>query len=139
MGILATVLVQSSSVTTVTIVGLVGSGIVPVEQAIPMIMGANIGTTVTNTLVALANLRNTEGFRRAFTAATMHDFFNVIAVAILLPLELLTGFLSTAASWLARSVSGQTELGAEFDLTHQAGHQMACWCSRAASGLVHRV
>ena len=116
VGILATVLVQSSSVTTATIVGLVAFGTVPVEAAIPMIMGANIGTTVTNTLVALANLRNSEDFRRAFAAATMHDFFNVIAVAVLLPLELITGFLSGAASWLARAVSGQTDVGATFDL-----------------------
>jgi len=81
-----------------------------------MIMGANIGTTVTNTLAAIANLRNTEAFRRAFAAATMHDFFNVLAVAVLLPLELLTGFLANTASWLAKLVSGRTELGAEFDL-----------------------
>ena len=71
---------------------------------------------MTNTLVALANLRNTEAFRRAFAAATMHDFFNVIAVVIILPLELLTGFLESSASWLARLVSGQSELGAEFSL-----------------------
>ncbi len=115
VGILATVLVQSSSVTTATIVGLVASGVVPVESAVPMIMGANIGTTVTNTLVALANLRNTEDFRRAFAAATMHDFFNLISVSVLLPLELLTGFLSGSASWLARTISGQTELGGSFD------------------------
>lgn len=115
VGILATVLVQSSSVTTATIVGLVAAGVVPVESAVPMIMGANIGTTVTNTLVSLANLRDAEDFRRAFTAATMHDFFNVIAVAILLPLELLTGFLSGSATYLAELVSGQTNLGGSFD------------------------
>ena len=52
-GILATVLVQSSSVSTATIVALVGSGEISVEAAVPMIMGANIGTTITNTLVSL--------------------------------------------------------------------------------------
>jgi len=116
VGILTTVLVQSSSVTTATVVGLVAGGVVPVEAAVPMIMGANIGTTVTNTLVALANLRNTEGFRRAFAAATMHDFFNVIAVAVILPVELLTGFLSNTSARLARLVSGQAELGGSFEL-----------------------
>lgn len=115
VGILATVLVQSSSVTTATIVGLVAARVVPVETAVPMIMGANIGTTVTNTLVSLANLRNSDAFRRAFTAATMHDFFNLIAVIVILPLELLTGFLSNTAGWLAGTVSGQTELGGSFD------------------------
>ena len=57
VGILGTVLVQSSSVTTATIVGLVASGVVNVEAAVPMIMGANIGTTVTNTIVSLAHMR----------------------------------------------------------------------------------
>jgi solute carrier family 34 (sodium-dependent phosphate cotransporter) len=90
-GILATVLVQSSSVSTSTIVGLVGAGTLPVSLAVPMIMGANIGTTVTNTLAALGNIRRAEEFRRGFAGATMHDFFNLLAVAVLLPLELATG------------------------------------------------
>jgi len=104
VGILATVLVQSSSVTTATIVGLVAAGQLPIETAVPMIMGANIGTTVTNTIVSLGSARQTEGFRLAFTAATMHDFFNLIAVAILLPLELATGFLLTSATWIAEKL-----------------------------------
>jgi sodium-dependent phosphate cotransporter len=101
VGILATVLVQSSSVTTATIVGLVAANVLPLETAVPMIMGANIGTTVTNTIVSLASARNSEGFRLAFSAATMHDFFNLIAVAILLPLEIATGFLLKFAIWIA--------------------------------------
>ncbi|MDX1448341.1 MAG: Na/Pi symporter, partial [Acidimicrobiia bacterium] len=92
-GILATVLVQSSSVSTATIVGLVGSGALTMGAAVPMIMGANIGTTVTNTLASLGHIRQGQEFRRAFAGATIHDFFNLISVAILLPLELLTGFL----------------------------------------------
>jgi sodium-dependent phosphate cotransporter len=115
VGILATVLVQSSSVTTSTIVGLVASGVVSVEAAVPMIMGANIGTTVTNTLVSIANLRNAEDFRRAFAAATMHDFFNLIAVTVLLPLEILTRFLSRSAGAIADVVAGQTDLGGSFN------------------------
>jgi solute carrier family 34 (sodium-dependent phosphate cotransporter) len=87
-GLLATVLVQSSSVSTATIVGMVGAGTLPVSLAVPMIMGANIGTTVTNTLASLGSIRRANEFRRAFAAATVHDFFNLMAVAILLPLEL---------------------------------------------------
>ncbi len=115
VGVLATVLVQSSSVTTSTIVGLVAAGVIDVPTAVPMIMGANIGTTVTNTIVAITHIRHSDEFRRAFTAATMHDFFNVIAVAILLPLELLTGFLSKAAEEIALFLSGGQELGGSFD------------------------
>ncbi len=99
-GILLTVLVQSSSVSTATIVGLVGSGTLPVGLAIPMIMGTNIGTTVTNTLASLGSIRRREEFQRGFAAATVHDFFNLMAVAILLPLELLTGVLGRTATWL---------------------------------------
>ncbi|NNC43334.1 MAG: Na/Pi symporter [Acidimicrobiia bacterium] len=115
VGILATVLVQSSSVTTATIVGLVAAGVVDVQTAVPMIMGANIGTTVTNTLVSLAHARNDDAFKRGFAAATMHDFFNLMAVIVILPLEILTGFISSAASAVARFISGGTELGGSFD------------------------
>jgi solute carrier family 34 (sodium-dependent phosphate cotransporter) len=110
-GILFTVLVQSSSVSTATIVGLVGAGTVPLEVAVPMVMGANIGTTVTNTLAALGNIRRSDEFQRGFAGATMHDFFNVIAVVVLLPLELLTGFLTRMAIALTEVLRG-TEVSA---------------------------
>ncbi len=102
VGILATVLVQSSSVTTATIVGLVGAGTLSVESAVPMVMGANIGTTVTNTLASMGYLRRSNEFRLAFAGATMHDFFNVLSVIVLLPLEVATGFLSKWAISLSR-------------------------------------
>ena len=111
VGILATVLVQSSSVTTATIVGLVGSGQVPLSVAVPMIMGANIGTTITNTLVSLGHITRSEEFRRAFAGATVHDFFNLITVVILFPLELATGFLqrmaTSEAMWLTPGAGGK--------------------------------
>ena len=100
VGILATVLVQSSSVTTATIVGLVAAGQLPMETAVYMVMGANIGTSVTNTVVSLAHARKSDEFKLAFSAATMHDFFNLIAVAIFLPLEVATGFLLKTATWI---------------------------------------
>lgn len=100
-GILATVLVQSSSVTTATIVGLVGAGVLPVDTAVPMVMGANIGTTVTNTLASLGHVRQSAYFQRAFAAATVHDYFNLLSVAILLPLEVAFGLISRIANSLA--------------------------------------
>ena len=112
-GILATVLVQSSSVTTATIVGLVGSGTLPFDTAVPMIMGANIGTTVTNTLASLGHIRRSEEFKRAFAGATMHDFFNLMAVSVLLPLELITGFLSSIAEKMAEWLSDAGMQGGE--------------------------
>lgn len=113
VGLLATTLVQSSSVTTSMIVGLVAAPTdpLPLANAVPMIMGANIGTTVTNTLVSMAHMGRRDEFRRAFAAATCHDFFNFVSVALLLPLELLTGYLRITATWIAThlgTVGGST-------------------------------
>ncbi len=113
VGILGTVMVQSSSASTSLIVGLVASGAVDVQSAVPMIMGANIGTTVTSTLVAFGHIRQSVEFRRAFAAATVHDFFNLFAVAILLPLELTTGVLASTAEWLSTRLVGSS--GAEWE------------------------
>ena len=101
LGILATTLVQSSSVTTSLVVGLVGGGMLSVQMAVPMIMGANIGTTVTSSIAALGHMGNRIEFRRAFAAATCHDFFNYLAVIVLLPLELMTGYLQKASLVIA--------------------------------------
>lgn len=105
VGLLATALTQSSSTTTSVTVGLVAGGM-PMEVAIPMLMGANMGTTMTNTLVSLGMARDKQVFRRAFAAATVHDFFNLLAVVILLPLELMFGILNKSAGWLAEQTSG---------------------------------
>ncbi|MGX9418406.1 Na/Pi symporter [Vibrio sp. RC27] len=99
IGLVATALIQSSSTVTSIIVGLVAGGL-PVELAIPMIMGANIGTTVTNTLVSLGHVRCNTEFKRAFASATIHDFFNVLAVVIFLPLEMAFGLLEKISHWL---------------------------------------
>lgn len=106
IGILGTVLVQSSSASTSVIVGLVASGALGVDDAVPMVMGANIGTTVTNTLVSLGHIRQSNEFRRAFAAATVHDFFNVLAVAVILPLELIFGVVSGVAESISERLVG---------------------------------
>ena len=56
-------------------------------------MGANIGTSVTNTIVAMGQMGDGDQLERAFAGATVHDMFNFMAVAILLPIEWATGFL----------------------------------------------
>lgn len=89
IGVLATALVQSSSSTTSLLVGMVAAGTIPIRHAIPVIMGANIGTTITNTVVSVGHINKGEEFKRAIAAATVHDFFNLIAVVILFPIELL--------------------------------------------------
>uniref|UniRef100_A0A8C7XG10 Sodium-dependent phosphate transport protein 2B n=1 Tax=Oryzias sinensis TaxID=183150 RepID=A0A8C7XG10_9TELE len=93
IGVLVTVLVQSSSTSSSIVVSMVSSGLLDVKSAVPIIMGANIGTSVTNTIVAMMQAGDRNEFRRAFAGATVHDFFNWLSVLILLPLEAATGVL----------------------------------------------
>jgi len=104
-GILGTALAQSSSTTTSLTVALVAAGALTVEGAIPIIMGANIGTSVTNTLVSLAHVTRRQEFERAFAGATVHDLFNLITVLLVFPFELMTGFLSRASIVLGSMVA----------------------------------
>lgn len=105
IGVLATGLIQSSSTTTSIVVSLAAGGL-PMSICIPMLMGANIGTTLTSTIVSLGMARDPESFRRGFAAASVHDMFNLLAVVLLLPLELLTGFLERSSAWLSAQMVG---------------------------------
>uniref|UniRef100_A0A671KD05 Sodium-dependent phosphate transport protein 2A n=1 Tax=Sinocyclocheilus anshuiensis TaxID=1608454 RepID=A0A671KD05_9TELE len=97
VGILVTVLVQSSSTSTSIIVSLVSSGLLEVKSAVPIIMGSNIGTSVTNTIVALMQAGERNEFKRAFAGATVHDCFNWLSVLVLLPVEVASGLVSYLA------------------------------------------
>jgi sodium-dependent phosphate cotransporter len=105
-GILATTLVQSSSTTTSIAVGMVAGGALSIEGAIPVVMGANIGTSVTNTLVSMGHITRKEEFQRALAGATVHDFFNLLAVLVLLPLEIATGYLRHMSEKIAGAFQG---------------------------------
>ena len=106
IGIVATSLIQSSSTTTSIVVGLVAGGALSLHNAIPIIMGANIGTTITNTLVSLGHISRRVEFRRAFSASIVHDFFNICAVIVIFPIELNFHIIAKAASLLERGFSG---------------------------------
>lgn len=100
IGILMTSIVQSSSTTTSITVGLVGSGLMSIEQAIPIVMGANIGTSITNTIVSLGHIRIKTEFQKAYSAAIVHDVFNFLCVLVIFPLELMFGVLSKSANFI---------------------------------------
>jgi sodium-dependent phosphate cotransporter len=97
MGLLATSVMQSSAATTTIVVGMVAGGALPMTAAIPMVMGANIGTTVTAMLVSFGCMRKKDEFERAYGAALLHLAFNLISTAILFPLEVTTGILTKVA------------------------------------------
>ncbi len=106
IGLLVTSLVQSSSFTTSMTVGLVAGGELGLASAIPIIMGANIGTSVTNLLVSMANIRRRRQFRRSLAGAIVHDFFNVLSVLVLLPLEVGFGIISRVTLWVSDALAG---------------------------------
>jgi len=110
-GLLVTSILQSSSFTTSMVVGLVAAGTLPLPIAIPIVMGANIGTTITNTLVSLTHVRQKVEFERAFSAATVHDFFNVLTALLLFPIEMYfhpLEWLATRAGALFTNAGGFT-------------------------------
>lgn len=106
IGFLATSLIQSSSTTTTIVVGLVASGALSISVAIPIVMGANIGTTMTNTIVSMGHITRSHEFERAFAASTVHDFFNVLAAATLLPLEIWFHPVERTAHFLEQAFEG---------------------------------
>lgn len=98
IGMVCTALIQSSSTVSSIIVAMVAGGL-PITIAIPMMMGANIGTSITNTIVSLGHIGNKQEFQRAFNAATIHDFFNIFAVVIFLPIEIMFGLLEKTSAF----------------------------------------
>ncbi|WP_018983202.1 Na/Pi symporter [Salinimonas chungwhensis] len=110
IGMVATSLIQSSSTVTSIIVGMVAGGL-PITIAIPMVMGANIGTSLTNTLVSLGHITRKQEFQRAFNAATIHDFFNILAVLIFLPLEMAFGIFEYLSGLLVAMLNTADTFG----------------------------
>jgi solute carrier family 34 (sodium-dependent phosphate cotransporter) len=93
-GIIATAIMQNATATSSIVVTLVGTGIIAdVKTAIPMIMGATIGTCATNSFVAMTLSNDVHEFKRAFSGATCNDMFNLLTAAVLLPVEIVSGLL----------------------------------------------
>ena len=109
VGVLATVLVQSSSTSTSIVVGLVASDQITVRTGIPIIMGANIGTSVTNTIVAMGQMGNRIDLERSFSGATVHDMFNMLTVCTLFPIEIILAAMSGEGGLLYWISKGFTE------------------------------
>jgi sodium-dependent phosphate cotransporter len=111
IGFLATSLIQSSSTTTTIVVGLVASGALTIQLAVPIVMGANIGTTTTNTIVAIGHVTRPAEFERAFAASIVHDFFNLLAAFTILPLEILFHPVERTAVFLQSVFAGAGGMG----------------------------
>lgn len=106
IGILATASIQSSTTITTLTVAAVGTGGVSVPVAIPIILGANIGTTITASIVSFSYLGNRANFRRAFTSASLHTWFNLTFVMIAFTLELIFHPLQRFSDLVSDSLVG---------------------------------
>ncbi|MEA3346582.1 MAG: Na/Pi symporter, partial [Candidatus Auribacterota bacterium] len=121
IGILATSIIQSSSTVTSIVVGMVGGGMLTITNAIPIIMGANIGTSVTNTLVSMGHINRKDEFNRAFHGAILHDHFNFLTVVVLFPLELAFGPLQWMAARCSKFVMRIDWISTEGAFAHYMG------------------
>ncbi len=110
VGLLTTAFVQSSSLITSLSVALVASGTLSVQNAVPIVMGANIGTTITCMLVSFGHVMRKKEFRKAVSGSMLHVAFNLIPAILIFPLEYYWGFLSKIsllmASWFAGEQNG---------------------------------
>ena len=96
VGVLITMAVQSSSITTSILIPLVASGLLLVQNAYPITLGANIGTTVTALLAAFA-----AGTVDGLTIALVHLLFNLLGILILYPIPKIRVMPIRLAGWLA--------------------------------------
>ncbi|HSF52663.1 MAG TPA: Na/Pi symporter [Algoriphagus sp.] len=115
VGLLVTALIQSSSTVTASIVAIVASGNMTLQQAVPMVLGANIGTTLTSTLVSFTFITKRKEFKRALSSGITHDMFNILNVIILFPLELYFNFLSNSAERLAKLFASDSDASGPYE------------------------
>lgn len=84
LGAAITALVQSSSATTVIAVGLVNSGIIKLSQAIGIIMGSNVGTTITSHILRLTELEGDSFLLQLFKPSTFAPVFALVGAAMIM-------------------------------------------------------
>lgn len=127
VGLLVTALIQSSSTVTASIVAIVASGNMTLQQAVPMVLGANIGTTLTSTLVSLTFINKRKEFSRALSAGISHDMFNILNVIILFPLELHFNFLSKGSEKIAALFVRDSPSSADFEYNRMFTRNLTEW------------
>ena len=84
LGAAVTAVIQSSSATTVMVVGFVNSGIMKLSQAVGVIMGANIGTTITSWILSLSGIESSNTLVKMFKPSSFSPIFALIGIILLL-------------------------------------------------------
>ncbi len=82
LGLAVTAVIQSSSATTVMVVGFVNSGIMTLRQAVGVIMGANVGTTVTSWILSLTALEGESFLVQLFKPTTLAPLLGIIGIVL---------------------------------------------------------
>ena len=82
LGVAVTAVIQSSSATTVMVVGFVNSGIMTLQQAIGVVMGSNIGTTVTSWLLSLTQLEGDSFLVQVFKPSTLAPLMGAVGIVL---------------------------------------------------------
>ena len=100
VGLVMTVAVQSSSITTSILVPMVGAGVLTLRNAFTVTLGANLGTTVTALIASLA-----VDLRAGLVVALTHTIFNLFGIAVIYPVPAIRGIPIRLAEGLARSAS----------------------------------
>ncbi len=80
LGMVATAVVQSSSATTVMVVALVNSGVMKLKQAVPVIMGANVGTTITGWILSLSGVSGDSFFIQLLKPSTFTPILSLVGI-----------------------------------------------------------
>ena len=105
MGVFATAIIQSSSATTSLVVAMAASGVITLKEGIPVIMGTNVGTSLTSTMVSLSNIKKADEYELGFSVAVVHDIFNWLTILFMLPLEIGTGLLEKISGQIVKSAN----------------------------------
>ena len=97
----------SWQVTTYTVVGLVATTNATIHSAVPIIIGANVGTSITSTVLSLSLYRERKELRWAFCAGTVHDIFNFLTASVILPTEHYYPFMERITGAFVKNLMGK--------------------------------
>ncbi|KAI6227435.1 hypothetical protein M3Y99_01253400 [Aphelenchoides fujianensis] len=105
VGMVISMALQNTTTFMSVLVSMVAGRLLTVHEAIPFMIGTEIGGSVLNVLVSMAQSGDRDQFRRAFAAATMNDVFNLLNYIVILPLEITTGLIERTSGFLVRPLS----------------------------------
>ncbi|KAI6180824.1 Progestin and AdipoQ Receptor family [Aphelenchoides besseyi] len=105
IGMVISMVIQNTTTFMSVLVSMVAGRLLTVHEALPFMIGTEIGGSVLNVLVSMAQSGNSDQFRRAFATAVMNDVFNLLNYVVLLPTEMAFGLIEKTSGFLVRPLS----------------------------------